>query len=761
MHQHSTLEPVLPAVVRPISRVRGRERWLVPAIQDRPRFAAAVEGVLSREPGIIEAKVNPLTGGVLVQWDPQRAVPAVPDLIQRALGVRPLTVQALATIRGQRKKEGKARRLIGKLMLGGFKLLLILANRLAWGAVAVTPFSGTILVLSVTGTVITGYDFLRAFWRTATGRSKITTGTLIGAATLSSIALRENVTALIVLWLLNVGEYLEMLTLRRTRKAIRELLSTEDEEVWVEVDGVQLSCRVSDVKPGAIVAIREGRRIPVDGVVEDGEGAINEASITGESMPVVRSSGDKVYAGTVVIAGSIRIRATEVGEDTVVGRLIRRVERAQTLRPRIQTVGDAFAKRVVPSSFAAAVAVLLITGDPRRALTMLLIACPCAAGLATPTAVSASIGNSARRGILVKGGTHLETMAELDTVCFDKTGTLTESRPTVQSVIPLVPEYDDRMVLKLAARAEVHSQHPLALAILGAAGQDERGCDSDEFQILAGRGVRVWNGDEEVLVGSQRLMTDFDIPVTSKAQEAVREGESVMFVAHQRRIVGVIGVSARLRPEAAEALEQLREVGVRRLVMLTGDGEAIAAAIAQSTGLKEWRSRMLPQDKYDAIREFSERGRRVAMVGDGVNDAPALAIAHVGVAMGTAGSDVAIETADVALSADDLRQVASIIKTSRKTMGVIRENYGLAIGVNSIGLCLAALGRINPIIAAVLHNLSTILVVSNSARLIHYDPDPPKAALMAAEAEQKRGKHDRRHAARATAENRQLEKSAA
>jgi cation-transporting P-type ATPase C len=760
MHRHSTPQPALPPVMKPVSRVRGRERWLVPAIQDRPRFAAAVEAALSREPGISQAKVNALTGGVLLRWDPQQAMPAVPELIQRALGVEPVTAQALITIRAQQKKEGRSRGLIGKLILGGVKLVLISGNRLVWGAVAVTPFSATILVLSVTGTVITGYDFLRAFWRTATGQSQITTGTLIGAATLSSIALRENVTALIVLWLLNVGEYLETLTLSRTRKAIRELLST-DEEVWVEVNGVALSCRVNDVEPGAIVIVHESRRIPVDGIVQGGEAAMNEASITGESMPVVRSSGDMVYAGSLVMAGSIRIRATEVGPDTVVGRLIRRVEQAQTLRPRIQTAGDAFAKRVVPSSFAAAIAVFLITRDPRRALTMLLVACPCAAGLATPTAVSASIGNSARRGILVKGGRHLETMAELDTVCFDKTGTLTESRPTVQSVIALVPEYDERMILKLAARAEVHSQHPLALAILAAAGPEERGCDGDEFQMLAGRGVRVWNSDDEVLVGSQRLMTGFDIPVTSEAQGAVRDGESIVFVAHQRQIVGLIGVSARLRPEAVEALEQLRETGVRRLVMLTGDGEAIASAVAQSAGLKEWRSRLLPQDKYDAIREFSERGRRVAMVGDGVNDGPALAIAHVGVAMGTAGSDVAIETADIALSADDLRQVASIVRTSQKTMAVIRQNYGLAVGVNSIGLCLAALGRINPIIAAVLHNLSTILVVSNSARLIHYNPEPPKAGVVAPEVEKKRGKHNSRQAALAAAKNRKFEESAA
>jgi len=430
---------------------------------------------------------------------------------------------------------------------------------------------------------------------------------------------------------------------------------------------------------------------------------------------------------TVLMAGAIRIRVTGVGSNTVVGKLIERVELAQALRPQIQTIGDRFARKVVPMSFLSAALVLLVTRDPRRALTMLLVACPCAAGLATPTAVSASIGNSARRGILVKGGTHLESMATLDTVVFDKTGTLTDSQPSVSQVIPCANGYTEERVLYLAARAEMHSQHPLAIAIASRAGLD--GAASEEgsdFELLAGRGVRTQWDEHEVLVGSRRLLLDFQVEISPENEKLfgsqVGPAETVVYVAHQRRLVGLIAISVEVRPQAAAALGKLRLAGVSRLVMLTGDLDGVAEHVASAVGVTEWRARMLPDDKFEAIREMRASGRRVAMVGDGVNDASALAIADVGFAMGAAGSDVAVETADVALASDDLRHVADVMDISRKTMSVVRQNYAVALGVNSIGLYFAATGAINPIVAAVLHNLSTILVVFNSSRLIRYDP---------------------------------------
>ena len=713
-------------------------------------------------------QANPVSGRVLIKWDASQRPPDIKSILRRALTTAPLSESAYRKLRGTPDRQ--LRKLVHKLVLGGIKLSLILFSRVVWGVVGGGPLAGPILVMSISGTIITGFDFLRALCRTVTGRSKITTGTLIGAATLSSIALSENLTALIVIWLLNFGEYLEVVTLRRTRAAIRELLSAEDEEIWIVRDGVEVSVSPQAVRAGAIAVARAGRKIPVDGVILSGEATINEAPITGESMPVVRNAGDTVYAGTVLMAGSIRIRVTGVGADTVVGKLIERVEQAHALRPPIQTLGDRFAKKVVPSSLVAAGLVLLVTRDPRRALTMLLVACPCAAGLATPTAVSASIGNSARRGILVKGGAHLESMAALDTVVFDKTGTLTDSQPSVSRVVPCASGYSEERVLYLAARAEMHSQHPLAMAIVNRAGLEQTELEEgDEFEVLPGRGVRTrWEG-HEVLVGSRVLLRDRGVEVSSENEmllgSHVGRAETEVYVAHQGRLVGVIAVSVQVRPEAKAALSQLRHAGVSRLVMLTGDLESVAGHVASSVGVTEWRSRLLPEDKFEAIRKMRAAGRRVAMVGDGINDASALAIADVGFAMGAAGSDVAVETADVALASDNLRHVADVIHISRRTMSVVRQNYSLALGVNSIGLYLAAAGSINPIIAALLHNLSTILVVFNSSRLIAYDPTQIRPITsdetnLVTRIEEKKNTRDGQSQRRATSKKKHFEKGA-
>jgi len=710
--------------MRLLSNVPGRQRWYVPGIRNKPRVAASVEIMLRKEPRLLCVRVNFLTGRILIQWDASQSIEIRP-LVRKALTRGPVSKSSYEKLRGQ--PDGKVRNLISKLALGVFKLSLILFSRLIWGTISAGPLAAPIQVLSVSGIVITGYDFLRAFYRALVGRSGITTGTLIGAATISSMALRENVTALTVLWLLNLGEYLETVTLQRTRAAIRSLLSAEDEDICIIAGGVEVLVPTKDVQPGASVMVRAGRRIPVDGVIESGAATVNEAPITGESMPVIRREEDRVYAGTVLLAGTIRVRATGTGTDTVVGKMIERVEEAQALRPEIQKVGDQFARTVVPASFVSAALVLILTRDPRRALTMLLVACPCAAGLATPTAVSASIGNSARRGILVKGGTHLEAMASLNTMAFDKTGTLTDSQPSVTQVIPCANGYTEERILDLAARAETGSQHPLAIAIMNRTGRPLSDPDEEtEFELLAGRGVRrVW-GEHEVLVGSRRLLEEFKVPLAAEDEQLVtsriREGESVVYVAHQHCLVGVVAISVRVRPEAGCALDRLRQAGVGNFIMLTGDCDEAAIQVTSSVGVKEWRARLLPQDKFEAVQALRISGRRVAMVGDGINDAAALAIADVGIAMGASGSDVAIETADIALASDDLRHVADVVQISRRTMRAIRQNYGISVGVNSIGLVLAAAGRINPIIAAVLHNLSTMLVIFNSARLIHYSP---------------------------------------
>ncbi|MFT3769278.1 MAG: cation-translocating P-type ATPase [Minicystis sp.] len=737
----------------PLDRLRlrsatpGRTRWEASGLRGRAAHAAAVEKALRGHADVARASANPLTGRILVLCD--RALPpaAVEAKVRAALKSPPLDAEELRAWEEARREpassahdghdhdhshgEEELQERSRNLVVGGTVLAGLGLKRLFFGAgaLASSPILGGV---SVAATLISGYPFLRGFWRSIAGKSGMNTDTLVGSATIASLMLRENVTALVVLWLLNLGEYLQTLTLQRTERAIRELLDVPDEEVWVVVEGQEQRRPLAEVRPGDLVAVYAGKRFPVDGAIAEGQGTINEAPITGESMPAMKMAGATVYAGTVLLSGSVKVRVERVGNDTAVGRLIRRVEEARELRAPIQTVGDEFSRRFVPASFALAGAVLLLTGDAYRALTMLLIACPCAVGLATPTAVSAAIGNGARRGVLIKGGTHLEAAAKLDAIVFDKTGTLTEGTPAVQRVISLVEDRTAEEVLSLAATGELHSQHPLALAVVHHAEEREIVIQPHETcEILVGRGMRADWENNVVLVGNRRLMGQFDIAISPKAEaryaEHAAEGETMMYVAHQGRLIGLIGVRDKIRPDVAAALANLRDEGIQRLLMLTGDIEDSARAVADVVGLSEWRAQLLPEQKYERIRELKAAGLNVAMVGDGINDAPALALADVGIAMGTAGSDVAIEAADVALAANDIGGVVTTVRLSRQALAVVRQNYGMALGVNAGGLLLGAMGTLNPFLAAVLHNLSTFLVVFNSARLIGYDPERPVA----------------------------------
>jgi cation-transporting P-type ATPase C len=585
-----------------------------------------------------------------------------------------------------------------------------------------------LIALIAGSTLLSGRTFFAGAWRTLARRRPLTTDTLVSSATVASIFLGESVTALTVIWLLNLGEYFHALVLRRSHRAIRALLELDEADVWLVVGNIEVSTSLDRIVPGDLIVAHAGRRLAVDGRIEEGTGTLNEAPITGESMPVVRNPGDQVYAGTILLAGRLRIRVEHVGSETAVGRLMDRVEQAQESRAPLQTTGDRFAQRFVPVSFALAVMVLVLTRDIRRALTMLLVACPCAAGLATPTAVSGAVGNGARRGILIKGGRPLESLAGADAIVFDKTGTLTNGIPTVARVVACNGAYNPEQVLSIAANAELHSEHPLGLAVVSHARDHELVIEPhEECRVLIGRGVQAdWQGNR-ILVGSSTLLKDFGVQVPTHVERQfaryTADAETMMYVAYQEEVIGLIGVRDHVRPEVAAAVADLRSLGVRRLRMLTGDGEASAESVARAAGIAEWRSRMLPDEKFDEIRGLRGAGCTVAMVGDGINDAPALALADVGIAMGTAGSDVAIEAADIALASDDLRRLGTAIRLSRHTLGVVRQNYTIALGVNAGGVALGAFGLLNPLLAAVLHNLSTLLVVGNSARLIAFDPD--------------------------------------
>jgi cation-transporting P-type ATPase C len=379
----------------------------------------------------------------------------------------------------------------------------------------------------------------------------------------------------------------------------------------------------------------------------------------------------------------------------------------------------------VPASFALAGLTLLVTRDVRRAMTMLLVACPCAVGLSTPTAISAAIGNGARRGILIKGGAHLEAAGRVDAIVFDKTGTLTLGRPVVTNVVSFHDDWSPEQVLAYAASSEIHSRHPLAQAVIRST--EERHIaipPHEECEVLLGLGMRVESDGRTLLLGSRELLRGQKVPVSRKAHDWVRRlqraTETPLLLAVDGELVGLVSLRDTIRPESREGLDAQRADGVRRIVLLTGDHPDTAAAVAAELGIDEYRAQVLPEQKQDIVRELQQQGHTVAVVGDGTNDAPALALADIGIAMGVGGTDVAVETADVALAGDDLRHLLDLRDLGRRTIGLIQQNYGMSIMVNAAGLLVSAAGAMSPVVAAILHNASSVAVVGNSSRLIRY-----------------------------------------
>ncbi|MFC8094839.1 heavy metal translocating P-type ATPase [Streptomyces sp. NPDC057301] len=699
----------------------GRARLNVPWLRARPGCAGLVDDRLTGMGGFRALRIFPRTGSVVIWMDPQQL--NIDDLVAALEEAPPASAPAKPTRSTPDSSTGE----VVRLVVGGAVLALVAVRRLLGRprlSVGSSGFLGAV-------TVFTGLPFFRGALRSLRGRTSPGTDTLVTAATVISLMLRENVVALTVLWLLNIGEFLQTLTLRRTRRAIEELLTIGDERVWLVREGVEVEVALDDVQPEDVVAVYEHHRIPVDGHVVSGEALVDQAAVTGEALPVYARTGTHVYAGTIVTSGSLTVRADSVGRDTTVGRIISRVEEAQTDRAPIQTVAARFTQRFVPVSFALAALTYVVTRDARRAMTMLLIACPCAAGLATPTAISAAIGNGARRGTLIKGGTHLEGIGRVTAVVFDKTGTLTFGKPLVTSVVTIRDDFTADEVLSLAASGELHARHPLAQAIV--ARTEERHLHIPIHQaceVVLGMGMRAELDGTRLLVGSPALLRQHGVALTEDAQgwtERLRGGgETVICLAHDQDLIGLLGVSDAVRGGAETVIQQLRDLGVSRLVLLTGDAPETAQVVADALGITEVHAHALPEAKLQLIRDLQAEGHTVAMVGDGTNDAPALALADVGITMGEHSSHVALETADIALAGNDLRQVAAVVELSRHTLRVVRQNYGLAIGVNLLGLIAGAGGSMNPVLAALLHNTSSIAVVGNSARLVNHTPHLPR-----------------------------------
>jgi cation-transporting P-type ATPase C len=691
----------------------------------RPAIAVAVEDAVDAVAGVRQVHAYPRTGSVVVWYAPGRCDRVeLLEAIGKGLAADPEATSA----RAPRSADVRTGELV-RLAVGGLALAVLGFRRYALRRPAML---GSRARAAATGvTIFTGYPFLRGALRALFGGRGAGTDALVTTATLASLVLRENVVALTVLWLLNIGEYLADLTLRRSRRAISELLTGARTKAWTRLaDGTEIEVDLKQLNVGDEVVVHEHVVLTVDGVVVEGQGVVDQAAITGEPLPIAAGVGTVLPAGSVLLRGRLVVRASAVGQDTAIGRIIERVEAAQHDRAPIQTVGENFARRFVPTSFALATLTLLVTKDVRRAMTMLLVACPCAVGLSTPTAISAAVGNGARRGILIKGGAHLEAAARVDAIVFDKTGTLTVGRPVVANVLSFRPDWTPEQVLAEAASSEIHSQHPLAQAVIRST--EERRIQippHEQCEVLLGRGMRVHSDGRVLLIGSQRLLREQRVPVSRAARSWVSRmrnaGETPLLLAVNGELVGLVSLRDEVRPESRAVLDALRANGVRRIVLLTGDHATTTDAIAAELGITEFHANVMPEDKQRLVRGLQADGYTVAVVGDGTNDAPALARADIGIAMGVSGTDVAVETAEVALAGDDLTALLALRGLSRRTVSLIRQNYGLSIAVNAAGLAVSAVGAMSPVIAAILHNASSVAVVANSARIIRYQARPP------------------------------------
>lgn len=539
---------------------------------------------------------------------------------------------------------------------------------------------------------------------------------LVSLAMVASVLAGEFLSAAVVALIMVLGSLLEQYTANKARSAIDSLIRLSPSQATVIQEGVEFSKPVREIRLNDLVVIRPGDKVPVDGKVIRGHACINQASLTGESLPVDKAAGDTVYAGSVSYDGMIVVEAQKVGEETALGKLIKLVQDAENQRAPILRVADRYAKYFTPVIITLGAAVYFFTGDLSRAITVLIVGCPCAFILAAPTAIISSLGNASRNGILIKGGAFLEEFARIDTFVFDKTGTITTGKPLLTRVKPLNGSSEEYL-LAAAAAAEKYSGHPLARAILDFTEQNGLSITEPEaVKSIPGRGIEATVGGKNIFVGN--------LPPEDMSGEGniisgpYEPGVKTLTVKENDLIIGEINLKDTIRPGVPGLIKRLRDAGLEKIQMLTGDNHEVSAYIAGESGIKDYYAGLLPEHKLNHIKELQKSGHKVAMIGDGINDAPSLAAADIGVAMGAMGTDVALEAADIALMDNDLTKLPFLVHLSRSTLKTIHLNIAFAVIFNILALIASGTGLLNPVTGAISHNLGSVVVVLNSARLI-------------------------------------------
>jgi heavy metal translocating P-type ATPase len=568
-------------------------------------------------------------------------------------------------------------------------------------------------IVAISATLVGGYPIFKEAIHDILDR-RMTMELSMTIALLSALAIGEFFTTLVIVCFVLIAEVLEGLTVGRGRRAIKDLLDLLPKTVLIRCDDGAKEVQSDTILPGNIIVVKPGGRIPVDGDVIRGHSFVDQSSITGESMPVEKLPGTAVYAGTINKSGSLDVRASHVGADTTFGKIIEAVERAEKTRAPIQGIADRFAGYLVYFALASAVLTYLITRDLRATISVIIVAGACGIAAGTPLAILGAIGQAAQKGSIIKGGLYLEALADIDTVLLDKTGTLTFGNPEVFAVRP-APGMELKDLLQVAATAESASEHPLGRAILEhAAKESVIAAETDRFESIPGKGIICESGGETIIVGSRSFLSGLFSDV-AKFPDYALIGTEVL-VARDRKLLGSIVIADVIRPQAIQAIRNLRRMGLRT-ELLTGDSEKIAASVGARLGVHAFRGECLPENKVCRVNALVAQGRKVAMVGDGVNDAPALVEATVGVAMGS-GTDVARESADVVLLSNDLLLFAETLQIARRCRRIIMTNFVGTLLVDTLGIGLAAIGVLSPLLAAFVHVSSELAFILNSARLI-------------------------------------------
>lgn len=682
---------------------------------------------LTSDFAVLTAEMSTATENILIHFDAEKAnAREVLELAETVIGSYSTKVFQLdrearnkLSVQERRIQEEPISEMVTRIAMNGATLLFSFFRKPAPPATLFQKFTNinALTAMSLSRPIfVSGFNALRFHRRP-------NADTLSSAAILASLLTGKSSSSLTIILLADIAELMTAYTMEKTRSAIVNMLSLEEQYAWkIDPTGKEVRVSLDEVEAGDMVSVHTGSKVPVDGAISDGEASVDEASLTGEFMPAVKSRGDTVYAGSTIKSGNLTIVAERVGDDRAISRIVHMVEEAQGRKAPIQAYADHFSAQFIPVNFVLSLIVYLITKSPTRALNMLIIDYSCGVRLSTATAFAASVCRAAAQGVLVKGGNYVEMLSEADTLILDKTGTITEGRPKVVSIYPVAHRTDTRTVVELAAACEETTNHPIALAIVNKIREMNWDIPQhSKIKVHLGKGVETLVNRRKIRVGSESFLRSEGITMNGAKQFADRmhrNGENVIYVAQSKKLVGVIGIQDSLREDMKKTLNRIRRHGFDEILLLTGDVEAHANIMASKMSVDGYKAEVLPEDKAEMVLKLQAKGNKVVMVGDGVNDAPALAYADVGVSLGRGSTEISIETADIAINNDNPLLLPGIIELSQKTMQIVRQNFAASIGVNTIGLMLSSMGVLPVFWGAVLHNATTIAVVSNSARVL-------------------------------------------